>query len=64
VGEITHPGAAVLFIYRNAEQAHITQLAPKVHWEFITAVNLGSPWGYFSTAKLKNTVAKHVDIFA
>ena len=64
MGQIPHACAAILFIDCNSEQTHIPKFPPQIYWEVIIAINLGSSGGDFFGAKLKDAVAKHVDIVA
>jgi hypothetical protein len=64
VREVAHVAAAVLLLHRDAEQAHVAELAPQVGREFVVAVDLGGARRDFLLAHLVNRVAQHVDVFA
>ena len=62
--QIAHVGAAVLFLDRHAEQAHVAELAPHVHWEFVVAVDLRGARRQLGLGELVHRVAQHVEGFA
>ncbi|MNO81649.1 hypothetical protein D3C76_728990 [compost metagenome] len=64
VGQVAQAGAAVFFRYGNAQQAHVTELAPHVGGEQVFLVDLRGAGGQFGGDKGLDLVAQHVDGFA
>lgn len=61
MGQVAQASAAVLFRYGDAQQAHVTELAPHVGGEQVVVVDLRGPWGQFSGDEGAHLVAEHVD---
>ncbi|MNE51702.1 hypothetical protein D3C80_1463410 [compost metagenome] len=64
VGQVAQAGAAVFFADGDAEQAHITELAPHVGGEQVVLVDLRGAGCQLGSHKGLHLVAQHVDGFA
>ena len=64
VREVTHARTAVGFVYGNAQQAHVAELFPQIHGEFVAAVDFFSAWGNFGGCKSVDLLAQHIESFA
>src|SRR5574341_1408078 len=64
MGEIPHPGSAVLFLDGDAEQAEVPQLAPQIRRESVAAVDLVRPWRDLAGGEDLDRLAQHVQGFA
>jgi hypothetical protein len=64
MGKVTHIGSAVLFTYRNPEEAEGAELAPQVRGEFVGAVDVCGARRDLARGKGVHRFAQHVDIFA
>jgi len=63
MGQVTQAGAAVFFGHGNAQQAHVTELAPQVGGEQVVTVDLSRARRDLLGHEGLHLVAQHVDGF-